>query len=120
MKVYDDGIIRDMTQEEIEELNAAAENLPQPEPTTEEKLAAIRAASFSSVVGSGGRVFSASAAISSISSGVISIYSPSTYFFILLSPYPNCDCAGNRDVCRCWCIQLKFFGGPNILHQVIG
>lgn len=44
MKVYDDGIIRDMTQEEIEELNAAAENLPQPEPTTEEKLAAIRAA----------------------------------------------------------------------------
>ena len=41
MKVYDDGIIRDMTQEEIEELNAAAENLPQPEPTTEEKLAAI-------------------------------------------------------------------------------
>lgn len=45
MKVYDDGIIRDMTQEEIEELNAAeAENTPPPEPTTEEKLAAIRAA----------------------------------------------------------------------------
>lgn len=44
MKVYDDGIIRDMTQEEIEELNAAAENLPPPEPTTEEKLAALMAA----------------------------------------------------------------------------
>ena len=43
MKVYDDGIIRDMAQEEIEELNAAAENLPQPQPTTEEKLAALMA-----------------------------------------------------------------------------
>ena len=41
MKVYDDGIIRDMTQEEP---NAAAENLPPPEPTTEEKLAALMAA----------------------------------------------------------------------------
>lgn len=34
----------EMTQEEIEEMNAAAENLPQPEPTTEEKLAALMAA----------------------------------------------------------------------------
>lgn len=44
MKVYDDGIIRDMTQEEIEELNAAAEDAKQTESTTEEKLAALMAA----------------------------------------------------------------------------
>lgn len=44
MKVYDDGIIRDMTPEEIEEMAAEAENTPPPEPTTEEKLAALMAA----------------------------------------------------------------------------
>lgn len=44
MKKYVDGEYIEMAQEEIEELNAAAENLPQPEPTTEEKLAALMAA----------------------------------------------------------------------------
>lgn len=44
MKKYVDGEYIEMTQEEIEEMNAAAENLPQPEPTTEEKLAALMAA----------------------------------------------------------------------------
>lgn len=34
----------EMTQEEIEEMNAAAENIPPPEPTTEEKLVALMAA----------------------------------------------------------------------------
>ncbi len=34
----------EMTPEEIEEMAAEAENLPQPEPTTEEKLAALMAA----------------------------------------------------------------------------
>lgn len=34
----------EMTQEEIEEMNAAAEDAVPPEPTTEEKLAALMAA----------------------------------------------------------------------------
>lgn len=44
MKKYVDGEYIEMTQEEIEEMAAEAENLPQPEPTTEEKLAALMAA----------------------------------------------------------------------------
>lgn len=44
MKKYVDGEYIEMTPEEIEEMAAEAENLPQPEPTTEEKLAALMAA----------------------------------------------------------------------------
>lgn len=44
MKKYVDGEYIEMTQEEIEEMNAAAEDAVPPEPTTEEKLAALMAA----------------------------------------------------------------------------
>lgn len=44
MKKYVDGEYIEMTPEEIDEMAAEAENLPQPEPTTEEKLAALMAA----------------------------------------------------------------------------
>lgn len=44
MKKYVDGEYIEMTPEEIEEMATEAENLPQPEPTTEEKLAALMAA----------------------------------------------------------------------------
>ena len=47
MKKYVDGEYIEMTPEEIEEIEemaAEAENTPPPEPTTEEKLAALMAA----------------------------------------------------------------------------
>lgn len=44
MKKYVDGEYIEMTPEEIEEMDEKAGNAPPPEPTTEEKLAAIRAA----------------------------------------------------------------------------
>lgn len=47
MRIYDNGIYRDATPEEIDAINTAAaeaENTPPPEPTTEEKLAALMAA----------------------------------------------------------------------------
>lgn len=44
MKKYVDGEYIEMTPEEIEEMDAKAENTPPPEPTTEEKLAALMAA----------------------------------------------------------------------------
>ena len=44
MKKYVDGEYIEMTPEEIEKMAAEAENTPPPEPTTEEKLAALMAA----------------------------------------------------------------------------
>lgn len=44
MKKYVDGEYIEMTPEEMEEMAAVAENTPPPEPTTEEKLAALMAA----------------------------------------------------------------------------
>lgn len=44
MKKYVDGEYIEMTPEEMEEMAAEAENTPPPEPTTEEKLAALMAA----------------------------------------------------------------------------
>lgn len=44
MKIFDNGIYRDATPEELAEWAAEAAAAPPPEPTTEEKLAAILAA----------------------------------------------------------------------------
>ena len=41
MKICENGIIREMTPEEIAELEALAASEPVPEPTTEERLAAL-------------------------------------------------------------------------------
>lgn len=43
MKICENGIIRDMTAEEIAELEALAAEQPAPEPTTEERIAAAEA-----------------------------------------------------------------------------
>ena len=41
MKICDNGIIRDMTAEEIAELEKLAAAAPAPEPTPEERIAAL-------------------------------------------------------------------------------
>lgn len=41
MKAYTNGIIRDMTAEEIAELEKLATEMPSPEPTPEERIAAL-------------------------------------------------------------------------------
>ena len=41
MKICDNGIIRDMTDEEIAELEKLATEMPEPEPTAEERIAAL-------------------------------------------------------------------------------
>ena len=41
MKICENGIIRDMTAEEIAELEKLATEMPEPEPTPEERIAAL-------------------------------------------------------------------------------
>ena len=41
MKICDNGIIRDMTPEEVAELEKLATEMPAPEPTPEERIAAL-------------------------------------------------------------------------------
>ena len=41
MKIYENGIYRDMTAEEIAELEKLAAEMPAPEPSTEERIAAL-------------------------------------------------------------------------------
>ena len=41
MKICENGIIRDMTVEEIAELERLAAEMPAPEPTPEERIAAL-------------------------------------------------------------------------------
>lgn len=44
MKICENGIIRDMTPEEIAELEALAQEAPMPEPTAEERFEALESA----------------------------------------------------------------------------
>ena len=44
MKIFENGIIREMTPSEIAELEALAASEPVPEPTAEERLAALEEA----------------------------------------------------------------------------
>lgn len=44
MKIYENGIYRDMTAEEIAELEKLATEAPAPEPTAEERIAALEKA----------------------------------------------------------------------------
>lgn len=44
MKICENGIIREMTPEEIAELEALAQEAPMPEPTAEERLDALESA----------------------------------------------------------------------------
>ena len=41
MKIYENGIYRDMTDEEVAELEKLATEMPAPEPTPEERIAAL-------------------------------------------------------------------------------
>lgn len=41
MKIFENGVVRDMTAEEIEELKKLATEMPVPEPTPEERIAAL-------------------------------------------------------------------------------
>lgn len=41
MKIYENGIYRDLTVEEIAELEKLATEMPAPEPTPEERIAAL-------------------------------------------------------------------------------
>lgn len=41
MKIYENGIYRDMTAEEIAELEKLAAEMPAPEPSPEERIAAL-------------------------------------------------------------------------------
>lgn len=41
MRIYENGIIRDMTAEEVAELEKLAAGVPAPEPTPEERIAAL-------------------------------------------------------------------------------
>ena len=43
MRVYDNGVYRDATPEEIEEMERQAAEMPEPEPSPEERLAALEA-----------------------------------------------------------------------------
>lgn len=44
MKIFENGIVREMTPEEIAEFNAMVAEQPVPEPTAEERLAALEEA----------------------------------------------------------------------------
>ena len=41
MKIFENGVVRDMTPEEIAELEKLAAEMPAPEPTPEELIAAL-------------------------------------------------------------------------------
>lgn len=41
MKIYENGVYRDMTAEEVAELEKLATEMPVPEPTPEERIAAL-------------------------------------------------------------------------------
>lgn len=41
MKIFENGIVRDMTSEEVAELERLAAEQPAPEPTPEERIAAL-------------------------------------------------------------------------------
>ena len=41
MKIYDNGVYRDMTSEEIAEWQQSMSDTPAPEPNTEERIAAL-------------------------------------------------------------------------------
>lgn len=41
MRIYENGIYRDMTAEEVAELEKLATEMPAPEPTPEERIAAL-------------------------------------------------------------------------------
>lgn len=41
MKIYENGIYRDMTAEEVAELEKLSTEMPAPEPTPEERIAAL-------------------------------------------------------------------------------
>lgn len=41
MRIYENGTIRDMTAEEVAELEKLATEMPAPEPTPEERIAAL-------------------------------------------------------------------------------
>lgn len=41
MKIFENGVVRDMTAEEIAELEKLAAERPAPEPTPEERIAAL-------------------------------------------------------------------------------
>ena len=51
MRIYENGIYRDMTAEEIAELEALAAEAPAPEPTAEDRLAALEAAMLEMIMG---------------------------------------------------------------------
>lgn len=44
MKICENGVIREMTAQEIAELEALASEMPEPEPTSEERLSALEEA----------------------------------------------------------------------------
>lgn len=43
MKIYENGIIREMTPEEVAELERAAAEMPESEPSLDEQIAELRA-----------------------------------------------------------------------------
>lgn len=43
MRIYKNGIIREMTPEEVAELERAAAEMPEPEPSLDEQIAELRA-----------------------------------------------------------------------------
>lgn len=51
MKICENGVMRDMTPEEIAELEALAAEAPAPEPTVEDRLAALEAAMLEMIMG---------------------------------------------------------------------
>lgn len=51
MKICENGVMRDMTPEEISELEALAAEAPAPEPTVEDRLAALEAAMLEMIMG---------------------------------------------------------------------
>lgn len=51
MKTCVNGKVRDLTPEEISELERQTQELPPPEPTTDERLAALEAAMLEMIMG---------------------------------------------------------------------
>ena len=51
MKICENGVMRDMTPEEIAELEALAAAMPEPQPTAEDRLAALEAAMLELIMG---------------------------------------------------------------------
>ena len=41
MKIFENGVVRDMTAEEVAEMEKLATEIPAPEPTPEERIAAL-------------------------------------------------------------------------------